>query len=223
VSGGHVAVAWALVLVARCPGRHAVAGGAADPAVLEAVVVPARLGAPHRALAVAEPWYGTPKSKGGGRSVNSAARPPYRTRTRKRRWQLPDPAMETRREGSARRRTRKKRRPATLAVAAGFMLPTLLVQSTALLLRACEVVWGVSEAGVPGVWLGVLVGVILIHTTGPSLALAPPRAVLYAIEARQSSVITSSGLWVYMLPCLALHRCSLAFNSWPVWACEHAP
>ena len=55
MAGGHVAVAGALVLVAERPGRHAAAGGAADPAVLEAVVVPARLGAPRRALAVAEP------------------------------------------------------------------------------------------------------------------------------------------------------------------------
>ena len=54
MAGGHVAVAGALVLVARGAGRHAVAAGAADPAVLEAVVVPARLGAPHPALAVAE-------------------------------------------------------------------------------------------------------------------------------------------------------------------------
>ena len=62
VAGGHVAVAGALVLVARGAGRHAVAAGAADPAVLEAVVVPARLGAPHPALAVAERC--TNKSKG---------------------------------------------------------------------------------------------------------------------------------------------------------------
>lgn len=53
-AGGHVAVAGALVLVTGRPGRHAVAVGAADPAVLEAVVVPARLGAPPRAIAVAE-------------------------------------------------------------------------------------------------------------------------------------------------------------------------
>lgn len=54
VAGGLVAVAGALVLVAGRPRRHAVALGAAYPAVLEAVVVPARLGAPHPALAVAE-------------------------------------------------------------------------------------------------------------------------------------------------------------------------
>lgn len=60
VAGGHFAVAGALVLVARGARRHAVAAGAADPAVLEAVVVPARLGAPHPALAVAERC---PKSK----------------------------------------------------------------------------------------------------------------------------------------------------------------
>lgn len=53
-SGGLVAVAGALVLVAGGPRRHAVAFGAAYPAVLEAVVVPARLGASHPALAVAE-------------------------------------------------------------------------------------------------------------------------------------------------------------------------
>jgi hypothetical protein len=55
-SGGLVAVAGALVLVAGGPRRHAVAGGAAYPAVLEAVVVAARLGAPDLALAVAERW-----------------------------------------------------------------------------------------------------------------------------------------------------------------------
>lgn len=54
MAGGHVAVAGALVLVAGRPRRHAVAGGAAHAAVLEAVVVPARLRAPHLALAVAE-------------------------------------------------------------------------------------------------------------------------------------------------------------------------
>jgi hypothetical protein len=54
VAGGLVAVAGALVLVAGGPRRHAVALGAADPAVLEAVVVTARLGAPEGALAVAE-------------------------------------------------------------------------------------------------------------------------------------------------------------------------
>ena len=54
VADGLVAVAGALVLVAGCPRRYAVALGAAYPAVLEAVVVPARLGAPHPALAVAE-------------------------------------------------------------------------------------------------------------------------------------------------------------------------
>jgi hypothetical protein len=53
------------------------------------------------------------------------------------------------------------------------------------------------------VWLGVLVGVILIYTTGPSLALAPPRAVLYAIEAHQSS-LARSGLSGCTC-CLALH------------------
>jgi hypothetical protein len=53
-AGGLVAVAGALVLVTVRPRRHAVALSAADPAVLEAVVVPARLGAPERTLAVAE-------------------------------------------------------------------------------------------------------------------------------------------------------------------------
>ena len=65
--GEHVAVAGALVLVARGAGRHAVAAGAADPAVLEAVVVPARLGAPHPALAVAERCP-NPKEEGEARS-----------------------------------------------------------------------------------------------------------------------------------------------------------
>jgi hypothetical protein len=54
MAGGLVAIAGALVLVPGGPRRHAVAGGAAYPAVLEAVVVPARLGAPDLALAVAE-------------------------------------------------------------------------------------------------------------------------------------------------------------------------
>lgn len=68
MAGGHVAVAGALVLVAGGAGRHAVAAGAADPAVLEAVVVPARLGAPHPALAVAERCM--PKSKARRSSIS---------------------------------------------------------------------------------------------------------------------------------------------------------
>jgi hypothetical protein len=63
MSGGLVAVAGALVLVPGGPRRHAVAGGAAYPAVLEAVVVPARFGAPDLALAVAERCPGLTQQK----------------------------------------------------------------------------------------------------------------------------------------------------------------
>lgn len=120
-AGGHVAVAGALVLVAGRPGRHAVAVGAADPAVLEAVVVPARLGAPPRAVAVAELCRIQQRTRRARALIVLAQRRDhYYTSTRgmesNRRvttCEVPDPAMETRSEGGARRR---KRRIARVAV-----------------------------------------------------------------------------------------------------------